>query len=47
VLGAAVRYIASFRGRRFPRGAHMVDTDAPGHLPPAASEEAATLKEAP
>jgi hypothetical protein len=31
-----------------PRGAHMIDTDATGYVPPAATpEDAATLKEAP
>ena len=44
VVGVIV-YVVAHGGREI--GAHMVDTDAPGHLPPAASEEAATLKEAP
>ena len=42
-------YLAAHRGREV--GAHMIDTDAPGYVPPAgdaaAPEDAATLKEAP
>ena len=42
-------YLAAHRGREV--GAHMIDTDAPGYVPPAGDaappEDAAALKEAP
>ena len=48
-MAGVIVYLAAHRGREI--SAHMIDTDAPGYVPPpaedAAPPDAATLKEAP